>query len=195
MSSRISATMGLLLLNMSLGLHCSATSTEAECLASAPRRTDNVAVVNPSSVCVPETVFVAVRRGSWKGAVRFIELRDLNASRVEGCARYEVYTLDNRTKRFTKSTGVVSSLGSVGVHPVVVERGNQTIRGRGIAIRYAHPGCLSLMADHQLELALTPWRPIEDVNIDDERLQWFSFDASGMRSSTIPLDELLSRFD
>jgi hypothetical protein len=170
---------GLLL----LGLRCAAVSDEAHCLASASRHTGTEAIVNPSSICVPEGRFVAIRKANWQGALRFVELRDRNAAALEGCARYELYTLGGAV---AKSTGVVSSFGSRGVHPLVHERGQQAIRGRGLTIRYAHPGCLSLMANRGLELAVTPWRTIEEVNLGDERLQWVSFDPSGTRSPYIP---------
>ncbi len=193
---RLLPMIGLLLLNLLLGFRCTAAAHDTDCFAGAARRADRaVAVINPSRICVPEDMFVAIRKGRWKGVARFIELRDLDVSQITGCARYEAYTLDKRTGQFAKSAGVVSSYGSVGVHPIVAERGAQTVRARGLAIRYAHPGCLSLMADREIELALTPWRTLAEVNVDDERLQWFSFDPSGTRRFTISRDELEARFD
>lgn len=187
----IATNVSLLLLIIAVEPRCAATSTQTECLETArPRPRARVVVVNPSSICVPEGVFVAVRNRRWKGAVRFTEMRDLDAARLEGCSRYEIHTRDERTDRFTMSAGVVSSFGSAGVHPVVVERGRQTIAAPGFSVRYMHPGCLSLLTDRELEVAPTPWRTIEAVDLDDARLHWYSLDASGTRRLEIPLDAL-----
>lgn len=187
----LATNVSLLFLIIGVEPRCAATSTQAECLETAqPRPRARVFVVNPSSFCVPEGVFVAVRNPRWKGAVRFTEMRDLDEARLEGCSRYEIHTRDDGNDRFTRAMGVVSSFGSAGVHPVVVERGRQTIAAPGFSVRYRHPGCLSLLAHRELEVARTPWRTIEDVDLDDARLQWYSLDPSGNRRVVIPLDEL-----
>ena len=187
----VATNISLLFLIIGVEPRCAATSTQTECLETAhPHPRDRVVVVNPSSICVPEGVFVAVRNRRWKGAVRFTETRDLDAARLEGCSRYEIHTRDDGNDRFTRAMGVVSSFGSAGVHPVVVERGRQTIAAPGFSVRYRHPGCLSLLAHRELEVAPTPWRTIEDVDLDDPRLHWYSRDASGNRRLEIPLDAL-----
>ena len=187
----IATNIALLLLIIGAEPRCTAVSTQTACLETAQLRPHaRVVVVNPSSICVPEGVFVAVRNPHWKGVVRFTEVRDVDEARLEGCSRYEIHARDDRNGRFTLSMGVVSSFGSAGVHPVVVERGRQTMAAPGFSVRYRHPGCLSLLAGRELEVAPTPWRTMEDVDLDDARLQWYSRDTSGTRRLAIPLDAL-----
>lgn len=188
-------TYAAMLLLSVIGARCTAASREAGCLASAqPRSYSPLIIVNPSSICAPVGVFVAVRRPGWSGVVRFTEQRDMDAGGLEGCSRYELYSRTDPKNQFTRSTGVVSSLGSSGVHPIVVERGNQAITGPGVTLRYMHPGCLSLLVDRALEVAPTPWRTIEEVNLSDARLRWYAVDVSGSRSVTISLDDLATQF-
>lgn len=185
----------LLLLSSLVSARCAATSQEGDCLESARQRPYSpLIIVNPSSICAPEGIFIAVRKSDWSGVVRFIEQRDRDTDSLQGCSRYELYSLGDRKGPFERSAGVVSSSGSAGVHPIVIERGRQRISGRGIALRYMHPGCLSLLVDRGVEVAPTPWRTIDEVDVGDVRLQWYSLDASGNRRLTISLDELAGRF-
>lgn len=185
----------LLMLSAMFTAHCIAPAREADCLKSGQSRPDTrQIIVNPSSICASEGVFIAVRKPGWVGAVRFTDQRDLDTRSLEGCSRYELYSHSDPKGQLTSSRGIVSSLGSSGVHPIVLERGNQTITGRGIALRYMHPGCLSLLVDRALEVAPTPWRTIDEVNLSDTRLRWYSLDESGTRSVTISLDELAAPF-
>ena len=177
---------------------CVAASNESECFASATRHAQSANfLISPSNVCVPEGFFLVLRGKNWEGLVRFYDVRDVNLSKLEGCARYEIHmqaagraAADDG--RLSVSSGAVASLGSVGVHPLVVERGTQTISAGAAKLWYGYPTCLTLTDD--LEVAPTPWRTIEEVNLRDKRLRWYRLDPSGTRSLTISLNELQSRF-
>jgi hypothetical protein len=193
---RTAAMMPLLFMIGTFCGRCSATASEAECFASGTRRpSSNVCVLNPSSICVPAGVFVAVRISEWTGVLRFTEVSDTNAADLQGCARYEIHVRDRQNRRFRTSEGVVSSFGSVGVHPFVGERGTQTIVGSGIELRYAHPGCVVLLPAPQLEVAPTSWRSLGEVDLDDSRLRWHSLDKSGTRRLQFDLSDLASELE
>ena len=193
------ASIVVLLLTVGLEVRCAATAgatdTETKCLSGGrPHAQRSGFIVDSVVTCAPEGVFLAVRKGGSGGVVRFFNVQDVNEG-VEGCARYEFYSRDGRNRKFTVDSGVVSYLGSTGVHPVVVARGNQTIRGRGLSLRYSHPGCVWLLGQPELEVAPTPWRSIEEVDLTDQRLRWYRLDPSQKRDAmVISLDDLQTLF-
>jgi hypothetical protein len=172
-----------------LAVACGSSPTQSQCFESGvPHPRAEAVHVSPHDVCVPEGTLLLIRgRGrNTIAALRFKDVRDLDAQQGTGCARYELHTNTNGAWRST--AGAVASLGSRGVHPVVVERGRTTIGGADFELVFHPPACVRLARD--VEVAPSGWTDIDDVDINDPRLRWFGYDETMSRSVTIPIADL-----
>jgi hypothetical protein len=133
---------------------------------------------------VPPGVFMLVRSSKAVEAIRFTDVMAAPSEGDQcGCADYEVYRLSNGGKpqpRLT-SSGRVSEFRVRGVHPFGYQPGHYRLDAATGSIGYEYPTQIAVRGTG-LEVAVSAWTSIADVDPTSHKLKWFRYTQNGTRT-------------
>lgn len=165
-------------------------------------RVDKV-VISANAIRMPVGFFAVVRAGDKYCAVKFTETKKIGREEHEYYAKYEAYYQDDETGNFLNKNarhydGELSQrepFSIIGKFPSIA-RGNTVIFCGDMAIQtsgYVNSGWLYFRHyDDDLSIAPTGAREIAEVDIFDDSLKWYQYDA-GRKDLEMPIS--LSRHE
>jgi hypothetical protein len=157
--------------------------------------------IDSRAIILPLNRFLLIQRGDYLGMVIFVsyeknEQGDITRYRSYKHTREGWREEENGTIGIRSLTWWQRVLGALGSHTSVISR-IKPLELKGLTL-LAHPTLdgkqaviyFGLSVDHQdptVKLAPTPWRTIQEVNLKDARLKWYS---SGSPEQKTKIDEL-----
>ena len=165
------------------------------------------------SIGIPLGLVALVRCESKYYAIKFSSLQKGKMA-AEAFAKYEFYILKNITKdglidNYSLQKSKLSFLQPLEIPTIIghgfrLPRGNPIIKSRSIKIQcYADDQKPSMFFStthyrdvlkepevYNIEIALTKWSEISQVNVFDKRLKWFGRDRTGKRAETILVSDI-----
>jgi hypothetical protein len=144
-------------------------------------------IVGPSSVVMPEGVFLLIRKGSEIGAVHFTSIEQGSVLGV-GKATYESYFQADGSSSF-KTSNLITQRGEIDLKPlkgvgrVSVQAGQNEVQVGKWSFGCGYPGRLNMwpyrgeQRDYGYEFAPTSAHIVGEIDASDKRLKWFRFDA------------------
>ncbi len=119
----------------------------------------------------------------------------------EGYATYEVYYKNDDTNDFLNkdvkySEGKASILPPTGpIRPFLKQPGYPKVNCGPFRLHWGYGGRVAFFDNDEkelgIELAPTPWTSVSEINLNDPRLKWYSYDGK-RRIIRIPVDQLWS---
>jgi hypothetical protein len=163
------------------------------------------ALVTWYDVSAPAGKFLLIRRDASVCAIRFIDYQRGNDAKAPTLfssgeesfyAKYECFCQGDGGGGFGDATiGELSKRPLWGIGRLAFQRGETNVRCGRFKLPWSYPTRVSFqpygskLGDHGIELAPTRWTDIKDVNVNDNRLQWFHYDE-GRKVTLIRSEDL-----
>jgi hypothetical protein len=155
--------------------------------------------IAPNAVSVPEGFILLVRRSSEYCAIKFTKFWT-GKTKEDEYATYESYYQDDAAGDFTKENvkfreGELSRPRLRGIGRLSFSFGNTDIQCGSIKLFWSGRSWVYFFSSNQnqgdygIELAPTKWTHISQVNVFDQRLQWYKYDPERQRIK-IPIGRL-----
>ncbi len=145
-------------------------------------------VVGPSTVLMPQGVFLLIRKGSSIGAIRFTSIEQ-GGTVGAGKATYDSYFQSDgsgsfRSPNVRKQTGETNLKPLRGVGRLSFQPGQDKLQLGDWSFATAYPGRVNMwpyrgsQKDYGYEFAPTAAREVGEIDVSDKRLRWFRFDSN-----------------
>jgi hypothetical protein len=155
-------------------------------------------VVGPSTVLMPQGVFLLIRKGREIGAIRFTSIEQ-GGTVGTGRATYDSYFQSDgsgsfRSPNFRKQTGETNLKPLKGVGRLSFQSGQDKLQIGDWSFATAYPGRVNMwpyrgsQKDYGYEFAPTSAREVGEIDVSDKRLRWFRFDPNAR--VTLPVSDL-----
>jgi len=202
-SAKFQASFPLLLTGLSMIFLSEATSQQLD-----PAKAEGSALVTWSDAGAPLGKFLLVRKGIEVCAVRFTahnRERDakgqtpFSSGEESFSASYEWFYQGDGSQSFSKQN-VKSGRGKVskgplrGIGRLAFETSDSSVRCGPLRLGWMYPTRVTFyeggrLQRHDIELAPTNWESIDQVRVNEKRLQWFKYDEK-REITYIPSDKL-----
>jgi hypothetical protein len=143
-------------------------------------------VVGPSTILMPQGVFLLIRKGREIGAIRFTSIEQDGTIGL-GKTTYDSYFQGDgsgslRSPNVHKKTGETNLKPMAGVGRLSFQVGQDKLQVGNWSFATAHPGRVNMwpyrgsQKDYGYEFAPTSAREVGEIDVSDKRLRWFRFD-------------------
>jgi len=153
----------------------------------------NDVVIAPNAIIMPLGRILLVRKGFEYCAIKFVKFWT-GKTDEDMYAEYESYYKNDKIEKFSDENvefrkGKLSAPKPKGIGRFAFSFGNRNVHCGFTKLQWSGKGSLYFYRegqkqdDYGIEIAPTIWTSILQVNINDERIKWYSFDLKRKRVS------------